>query len=87
MKKQYIEAAWAKYLDMVVPHGAGPAQVYETRKAFFAGASTLFYQVMAFRTDDKETEKQAMENMDAIDEEILMFVTGMHQSDGSMRKH
>jgi len=84
MKKRYIEAAWVKYLDMVVPHGAGRAQILETRKAFFAGASTLFYQVMALRMDDEKSEAQ---NMDAIDEEILMFVTGMHQSCGSMREH
>jgi hypothetical protein len=41
-----IEEAWKGYREHVVPPGASATQVEECRRAFFAGAATLFHGVM-----------------------------------------
>ena len=43
----HIEKAWRSYLHQVVPRGAPPVQVRETKRAFFAGASAYAFTVMS----------------------------------------
>ena len=40
--KREIEAAWAAYRRLVLPKDAGVIQVEECRRAFYAGAYTVF---------------------------------------------
>lgn len=68
---KYIEAAWQSYKDARVPKTACVTQVNETRKAFYAGASVLFYRVTNFEED---TVAEAHAKMNALDSEILSFV-------------
>ena len=41
-----IERAWDTYRRAAVPEGADDTQVNETRQAFFAGASSVFWAML-----------------------------------------
>ncbi len=50
---------WTSYLDEVVPRGASPTQVEETRRAFYAGAHAvlcILTQELVEMTDDDSAE-------------------------------
>lgn len=40
--KNTIKKQWKSYLEKVVPEDAGPNQVSETKKSFYAGAVVLY---------------------------------------------
>lgn len=46
-----IEAAWSRYRDGVLPADAGQAQVFETKRAFYAGAMALWGAALASPRD------------------------------------
>lgn len=65
-KKRRIGELWSEYRRQVVAAGAGPLQVEETRRAFYAGAATLFgalMNVLGPESEPTETEFQALDEI------------------------
>lgn len=60
---------WRSYHRRVLPPDAGPIQVRETRRAFYAGAAMMFGMVSKVGDDDR-SEAESMEVMDRIWAEI-----------------
>lgn len=55
-----IEAQWESYLKEVIPAQAGPIQVAESRRAFFAGAQammTIFRAIGSDQVSEEEAER------------------------------
>jgi hypothetical protein len=53
-----FEKQWNDYYKLVVPVNAGPTQLIETRRAFYAGAIALMNVIMKDRCDkDKNSKK------------------------------
>lgn len=68
-----IEAGWRAYQIVVLPKDAGPVQIDETRKAFFAGAQHLFASIMSVLDPDEEPTANDLRRMDLIDQELHKF--------------
>lgn len=70
------------YRGNVMPPGAGPVQILECKRAFFAGARSLLDLMMAATDagDDVTARDEAI--MAAIDRELDQWMT-----DGQMRAH
>jgi len=52
MRMRTIREKWESYLARVVPPGASPTQVTETRRAFYGGALSLLDIVRQLPADD-----------------------------------
>jgi hypothetical protein len=72
-----IEANWVGYRAMVVPRGAGPVQVEECRRAFFAGAQALFASIMTILDPGAEPTDADLKRMDAINDELRAFAASV----------
>lgn len=66
-----IEKGWRSYRDQVVPNGAPPVQLQETRRAFFAGAKAL----LSVLTNDVTplSDDAGVQVLEAIDKEFNEF--------------
>lgn len=67
-----IEGKWQEYRTRVVPKDASETQVMEARRAFYAGAGSLFSIVLDL-ADKKVSEKAGVAVVRSIDEEIRLF--------------
>jgi hypothetical protein len=70
---KHIEAGWQSYLKLVVPAGASPVQISETRQAFYAGAAILMQKIMLIMDEDREPTAQDMKHMADIQAELDEF--------------
>ena len=65
-----VEAEWISYRKNVVPADAGPVQVVECRRAFYAGAVSMM-RVLALAMDpDAEPTEKDMRTMAEIMQEL-----------------
>lgn len=74
MKQKVIEAAWLDYRAKVVPPGASPVQVSETRKAFYSGAGTLIESLMKVLGPGGDATESDLLIMNGIQEELDEFI-------------
>jgi len=70
---KHIERAWLEYRTGVIPADARANQVIESRRAFYAGAWTLFQmQLAGYRLDSEPTDDD-VQMRHVIDAEIRAF--------------
>lgn len=69
-KRTPIAAGWQGYLDVVMPHDAPQIQRDECRKAYYAGAATLFYALMKMLDPGEEPTEKDLANMSLIHAEL-----------------
>lgn len=78
-----ISGGWATYLEAVMPNEAGPIQIEETRRAFFAGAQHLYAMIMHGLTDGTEPTQTDLDRMLNIEKELADFASSfMRERDG-----
>jgi hypothetical protein len=65
-----IAEAWRSYERHVVPASAPEIQRSETKKAFYAGASTLFGAILAMLEPGEEPTEADLRKMDAVAQEL-----------------
>lgn len=72
--KRILEA-WKSYeRDILIPARAGAIQIQETRRAFYAGAQTLFFAIMNMLDPGQEATDADLVKMDEIEQELKSFV-------------
>jgi hypothetical protein len=64
---------WADFLKRVVPTDAGPTQLRETRRAFYAGAQCLFVGILNRLESGEEETPADLELMADIEAEFQDF--------------
>ncbi len=69
-----IEVAWLEYVEKVIPPDAPAIQFKECRKAFYAGAGTLFSSIMNVLGPGQEATESDLLIMDGINEELQQFL-------------
>lgn len=70
-----LDASWASYLEVIVPSEAGEHQVTETKRAFYAGASSMLGKVLAC-ADGSEDEGAV--KIEGLRQEIIKFASIQH---------
>lgn len=70
----FIQQLWESYANEVVPKGAPPIQIQETRRAFYAGATALLQAQMALG-DEGVTEEEGVRFFEDISEDIKEFLS------------
>jgi hypothetical protein len=73
MKNDLIAAAWDSYLKQLMHPSAGEVQIRETRKAFYAGATALFFMLIELFADDKEPTEADLTLMSDVERELNEF--------------
>ncbi len=67
-----IKQEWELYKVVVVPAGASPIQLQETRRAFYAGAEAMT-RLMHAATTQTATEEEGMQAFAEIERELQDF--------------
>lgn len=80
MKKRRIESQWLIFRSNVVPANAGSVQVEETRRAFYAGAATLFGTIMDLLEPGAEATENDLQAMDEIARELAEYTDSLRRS-------
>lgn len=70
------------YRKNVMPPGAGPVQVLECKRAFFAGTRSMLDLMMAAADPGLDATDRDLEIMAVIEKELAEWMT-----DGQMREH
>lgn len=68
-----MQRGWESYLREVISPAAGPNQISETRRAFYAGAAAVFGLIVAL-SDDAVPMESGFAVMDQIDAELEAFL-------------
>lgn len=67
-----VAAIWAGFAEHVVPSGAGPVQMRETKRCFYAGAAAMLEIVRD--VSEQLSEEEACRALDAVQGELLDFM-------------
>ena len=78
--KTPIETAWGYYCRGVLPAAASSVQITECRRAFWAGAGAVFFEVMRAGMDPNISDEQGEELLAAIQTELAEF--GLRAKEG-----
>ena len=70
---QVVLTAWTEYRRKELPVGAGPTQVKECRRAFYAGAEMLIQSIMHGLSAGPESSPEDEGMLESIHHELLVF--------------
>lgn len=65
-----VAEQWTSYLTKVVPNGASPTQIQETRRAFYAGAAGM-YLILA---DPDVSDERIEQHLTDLEAELRAFM-------------
>ena len=68
-----LEAEWFSYRAAVIPDTAGPVQVEECRRAFYAGGAALHNIVMTMLSPTAEPTEADIQKMQDLHDELKEF--------------
>lgn len=72
-----IERSWENYMRKVLPAGASTVQRWESRRAYYAGASTLFSILVSGMGPGDEPQPEDLELMRSIKSELDNFAAAV----------
>lgn len=82
-----IGRVWRLYHQVVlVPAGAPPVQVEETRRAFFAGAIAVLEVVGRISSDDSIDVEKGIEMLEGMTEEVQDYIRKFKMKHGIVEK-
>jgi hypothetical protein len=80
MKHKTIRDGWIGYLERVIPSGASPVQVQETRRSFYAGAAHVMNLLAAVGDDPTITEDEGVKILDERAKEVENFASDIRNN-------
>lgn len=86
-KHKFIEYAWQRYRNLVVPKNAGLVQLKETQQAFYAGACTLYEGLMQASAEADHNQGTDLQFMEGVRSELTTFGTQFDQRFISGTRH
>lgn len=73
-----ISDEWQSFRRSVIPASAPPVQIRESKRAFYAGAASLFSAIIAILDpSSNEPTEQDLRVMDSINQELQEFQKGL----------
>lgn len=69
-----IEIGWRQYAEKILPANAPRVQVWECRRAYYAGAAHLFTELTQRVGPDSTSEDAGVEMMQGVSDEIERFM-------------
>jgi hypothetical protein len=72
-----IEARWLSYRNAVIQPSAGPVQLLESRRAFYAGAQGLLTEIVQMIDPGQDPTKADLLKMDEIARELQDFANAV----------
>ena len=72
-KTNIVANAWADYRRSVIPVGAPPVQLKESKRAFYAGAEMLILAIMNGLSAGPDSSPEDEGMLEAIHTELLAF--------------
>lgn len=72
-----IREQWEKFECAVIPITAGAVQRAEMRKAFFAGADSLFFLILAMLEPGAEPTESDLAKMEVLHRELMEWRKGV----------
>ncbi len=69
-----LDIGWRQYAERILPANAPRVQVWECRRAFYAGAAHLFHELTERVGPDATSEDDGMEMMQGVADEIDAFM-------------
>lgn len=81
--KRRVAQHWASYRERVVHPEAGPGQVTESRRAFYAGAQAMFHLMVhgVSRTESDEPTEEDLRLMHDLERELRQFSAAVLRGD------
>ena len=73
MADKALDASWQSYRDTVIPDGAGPVQIQECHRAFYAGACFVV-QMIEHISRPNVSEEAGIALIGDVREEVMAFV-------------
>ena len=67
-----IQEQWDDFEQAVVPKDAGPIQIKEMRRAFYAGTKHLLFEIMSLGDDDV-SEEAGVDALEKYHQELIEF--------------
>jgi len=68
-----VAQAWDDYHEIVIPQNAGPLQVRECKRAFYAGAESLMVTISHGLSEALEVRQEDVEHLVALQAELMAF--------------
>ncbi len=87
-RRTIIKASWNSYREQCIPSTAPHVQVVESRRAFYAGAGTLFSEILTNLSPGQEATEGDLKILDDIKaelEEYQQVLSRAAQEDGGRR--
>ncbi len=69
-----IEIGWRQYAEKILPANAPRVQVWECRRAYYAGAAHLFTELTARVGPDSTSEDAGLALLTSVNDEIDAFM-------------
>lgn len=77
--QKIIDAAWRSYSEKVLPFNASDIQRQECRRAFYAGASSLFDGILTMLDPGTEPTDADLDKMTAIHSEFEEYAKALSE--------
>lgn len=72
-----VAESWESYRHEVLPANAGPAQIAETRRAFYAGSYITLMNIATHVGDPNADEEEGVENLERLKAECEAFAASV----------
>lgn len=72
-----IDTAWRSYAEQVIPMNAPDIQRQECRRAFYAGAASVFSGIMTMLDPGAEPTDADLEKMSALEDELNQYAKSL----------
>lgn len=70
---QIIESGWLLFVDTLKLKDAPPVQLIEMRRAFFCGASHVFFSIISFLEEGVDPTEKDLDRMTKLHDELQGF--------------
>ncbi len=72
-RRTIIETSWNSYREQCIPSTSPHVQVVESRRAFYAGAHTLFSEILASLSSGEDATEDDLKMLDDLKAELDEF--------------
>lgn len=80
-KLKLLDIGWRQYAERILPANAPRVQVWECRRAYYAGAAHLFTELTERIGPDSTSEDAGLALLTSVSDEIDAFLKGVQRGE------